>query len=43
LMEYFMCNKNLSIVQVRGTAVEFIAHGYVDVYDLDAFELFLLK
>ena len=38
LMEYFMCNKNLSIIQVNGTAIEFVAHGYADIYDLDAFE-----
>jgi len=38
LMEYFMCNKNLSIIKVIGTAIEFIAHGYADIYDADAFE-----
>jgi len=38
LMEYFMCNKNLTIIQVRGTAIEFVVHGYADVYDIDAFE-----
>jgi len=37
-MEYFMCNKNLTIIQVEGTVIKFVAHGYVDVYDEDAFE-----
>jgi len=41
LMEYFMCNKNLTIVRVAGTAIEFIAHGYADVYDVDAFEQYV--
>lgn len=38
LMEYFMCNKNLSLIQVNGTTMEFVAHGYADIYDQDAFE-----
>ena len=38
LMEYFMCNKNLTITNVIETRIEFIAHGYADIYDLDAFE-----
>ena len=38
LMEYFMCNKNLTIIKVVGTTIEFIAHGYADIYDADAFE-----
>lgn len=41
LMEYFMCNKNLSLSKVRGTAIEFVAHGYADVYDEDAFERYV--
>ena len=41
LMEYFMCNKNLSIIKVMGTAIEFIAHGYADIYDADAFEQYV--
>jgi len=41
LMEYFMCNKNLSIIKTVGTAIEFIAHGYADVYDPDAFEQYV--
>jgi len=38
LVEYFMCNKNLSIIRVNGTTLEFIAHGYADIYDEDAFD-----
>ena len=38
LMEYFMCNKNLTIIQIQDTVIKFVAHGYVDVYDEDAFE-----
>jgi len=38
LMEYFMCNKNLSISKVVGMTLEFVAHGYMDVYDAEAFE-----
>ena len=41
LMEYFMCNKNLSIVNVSGATIEFIAHGYADIYDEDAFERYV--
>jgi hypothetical protein len=41
LMEYFMCNKNLSIIKVTGTVLEFIAHGYADIYDADAFEQYV--
>jgi len=41
LMEYFMCNKNLAIIKVSGTAVTFIAHGYVDIYDIDGFEQYV--
>ena len=41
LMEYFMCNKNLSIIRVTGTVIEFVAHGYADVYDVDAFEQYV--
>ena len=38
LVEYFLCNKNLSIIRVHGTTLEFLAHGYVDIYDEDAFD-----
>ena len=38
LMEYFMCNKNLTIIKVKGTAIELVVHGYGDVYDLEAFQ-----
>jgi hypothetical protein len=41
LMEYFMCNKNLTIITVAGTAIEFIVHGYADIYDSDAFEQYV--
>ena len=37
LVEYFMCNKNLSVIQVRNTAIDFIAHGYADIFDEEAF------
>jgi hypothetical protein len=41
LMEYFMCNKQLTIIKVTGTAIEFVVHGYADVYDIDAFEQYV--
>jgi len=41
LMEYFMCNKNLNLIQVTGTTMEFVSHGYADVYDVDAFEKYV--
>jgi hypothetical protein len=41
LTEYFMCNKNLTITHVSGTKITFIVHGYVDIYDLDAFETYV--
>ena len=41
LIEYFMCNKNLTIIRVSGTAIEFIVHGYADIYDEDAFERYV--
>ena len=41
LMEYFMCNKSLSIIKVAGTTIEFVAHGYADIYDIDAFEQYV--
>jgi len=37
LMEYFMCNKLISIISVYGTTIEFVAHGYADIYDEEAF------
>jgi len=37
LTEYFMCNKNLNLIRVNGTLMEFITHGYADIYDEDAF------
>jgi len=41
LAEYFMCNKNLTITRVVGTKIEFVAHGYVDIYDIEAFETYV--
>jgi len=41
LIEYFMCNKNLSLINVSGTKMEFVAHGYADIYDPDAFEQYV--
>jgi len=38
LMEYFLCNKNLSLIRVDGTELEFVVHGYADVFDESAFE-----
>ena len=37
LMEYFICNKNLILVNVNHTIVEFIVHGYADLYDIEGF------
>jgi hypothetical protein len=41
IMEYFMCNKNLSIINVSGTTIEFVAHGYADIYDQEAFDKYV--
>jgi hypothetical protein len=41
LMEYFLCNKNLSIIRVQGTALEFVVHGYADIYDEEAAETYI--
>jgi hypothetical protein len=40
LMEYFLCNRKLSVIRVNGTALEFVAHGYADVFDEDAFDTY---
>ena len=40
LMEYFLCNKNLSIMRVQGTELEFVVHGYADMYDEEAVETY---
>jgi hypothetical protein len=40
-MEYFMCNKRLSVINVSGTRIEFVVHGYADVFDEDAFEQYV--
>ena len=41
IMEYFMCNKNLSVMRVSGTIIEFVSYGYADVYDENAFEQYV--
>jgi hypothetical protein len=43
LVEYFMCNKKLSIIKVTGTAIEFVVHGYADIFDEEAFEQYVSK
>jgi len=43
LMEYFMCNKNLTIINVVGPALEFVVHGYADMYDQDAFDKYVIN
>jgi hypothetical protein len=40
-MQYFMCNKNLAIISATGTVIEFIVHGYADIYDAEAFEKYV--
>jgi len=40
LMAYFLCNKNLSVIKVQGTTLEFVVHGYADVFDEEAFETY---
>ena len=40
IMDYFICNKNLSIIKVVGTVLEFVVHGYADIYDEDAFDTY---
>jgi len=41
LMEYFMCNKNLTILHAEGTIIKFAVHGYADIYDTDAVERYV--
>jgi hypothetical protein len=41
LMEYFMCNRNLLIMTVRNTSIEFVVHGYADIYDEEAFDKYV--
>jgi hypothetical protein len=41
LMEYFICNKRLTLIKAAGTSIEFIVHGYADIYDVDAFEQYV--
>ena len=40
LMEYFLCNKQLSVIRVCGTELEFVVHGYADVFDEEAFKTY---
>ena len=40
LMEYFLCNKQLSIIKVSGTQLEFVVHGYADIFDEEAFDAY---
>ena len=40
MMEYFMCNKNLTIIRVNNTAIEFVVTGYADVYDEEGFAMY---
>ena len=41
LLDYFLCNKNLSIIRVNGTELEFVVHGYADSYDEDALDTYV--
>jgi len=41
LMEYFLCNKQLSVIRVRGTELDFVVHGYADVFDEVAFDAYV--
>jgi len=38
LMDYFLCNKQLSVIYVEGTSLEFVVHGYADVFNEEAFD-----
>jgi len=40
LMEYFLCNKQLSVIRVKGTELEFVVHGYTDIFDEEAFDIY---
>jgi hypothetical protein len=41
LIEYFLCNKSISLIRVIGTSIEFIVNSYADIYDADAFEQYV--
>ncbi|MCL2638456.1 MAG: hypothetical protein FWD48_08820 [Oscillospiraceae bacterium] len=41
IMGYFQCNKNLSLISVNGTVIEFVVHGYADIYDQEAFDKYV--
>ena len=38
LINYFICNKNLTVIKTIGTALEFVVHGHVSFFDEAAFE-----
>jgi hypothetical protein len=40
LMEYFLRNRQLSVIRVKETELEFVAHGYADVFDEEAFDTY---
>ena len=33
IMEYFLCNKNLTLASVNGSEITFVARGYVEYFD----------
>jgi hypothetical protein len=41
IMEYFLCNKNLSVISVNGTQIEFVVHGYADIFDEEAADRYI--
>ena len=41
LMAYFICNKNLTLIEARGTSIEFIVHGYADIFNEDVFDRYV--
>lgn len=41
VMEYFLLNKNLIIISVKGVKMVFVAHGYMDSFDEDAFDTYV--
>jgi len=41
IMDYFLCNKQLNLISVSGTEIEFVVNGYADVYDEEAFEAYV--
>jgi hypothetical protein len=41
LMEYFICSKNLNLINVTSTLIEFTVHCCADVYNEEAFEQYV--